>query len=60
MTWVKEQKAAEMVNKKPRTLRKLVLSGKWKINVTAPNGRGYMYCKDGLEKLLRKSSTITR
>lgn len=58
MTWVKEQKAAEMVNRKPRTLRKNVLSGKWNIPATAPNGRGYMYSKEALEKLLRKNSTL--
>lgn len=57
--WIDEKTAAEKVNRKPRTLRKLVLSGKWNINYTAPNGRTYQYDEKSIDQLLRSFSNVT-
>lgn len=58
MSWISEQEAAKKVNRKPRTLRKLVKSGHLKIDFTAINGRKYQYDLQGIEKLLKENSSI--
>lgn len=59
MNWISESDAARKVNKAPKTLRRLVKSGKWPVNYTAPNGRGYQYSEKDLDKLLKSFSTVT-
>jgi len=57
MNWIKEIEAAKKIGRSPRLLRKHANSGLWKINYTAPNGRGYMYLEKDLEKMLDSFST---
>lgn len=59
MNWIPEPEAAKKLNRKPKTLRALVKSGKWKIDYTAPNGRGFQYSEKGIEKLLLEFSSVT-
>jgi predicted site-specific integrase-resolvase len=58
MNWISENEAAEKVNRKPKTLRALVKSGKWPVRYTAPNNRRYMYDEKGINEILERSSSI--
>lgn len=58
ITWVKEKEAADMLGRRPRTLRALVQTRKLPVNFTHINGRTYMYSKEDIEKMLIQNSTI--
>ncbi len=55
--WIDEEQAAKMVNRKPRTLRKLVKSGKLKIAYSAPLGRKFHYLESDIIKLFKQNQT---
>lgn len=55
--WIPETEAAKMVCRRPRTLRKLVTSGKWSIKFTTLNGRSYQYSESDIKKLLEQNAT---
>lgn len=57
MNWVHEKQAAEMINRKPRTLRSLVQSGKLPIEYTHINNRTYQYKKSDIDRILQKNSS---
>lgn len=52
MDWITETEAAKMIGKSRRILRKHAKSGHWPLDYTAPNGRGYLYSKESIEKML--------
>jgi predicted DNA-binding protein (UPF0251 family) len=54
--WIKESEAAQRVNRKPRTLRSLVKSGKWNVTYTNLNGRDFMYDAKSLEKVFEMNA----
>ena len=54
--WIKESEAAKMVNRKPRTLRKLVVAGTWNVTYTTLNGRSYCYDEKGIQELFMKNA----
>jgi hypothetical protein len=56
--WIPEKEAAQKVNRRPYTLRRLVKSGKWPIAYTAPNQRGYQYNLKDIDRLLESFSTL--
>jgi DNA-binding transcriptional MerR regulator len=59
VTWIPEKVAAELLNLKPRTVRKYVKWGKLKIAMTsANNGRRLQYNKVDIDKLLFSNSSI--
>ncbi len=57
MNWIPEAEAAKKVQREPRTLRKLVKSGKWTIAYTALNGRSYHYSEKDINSLFKRNST---
>lgn len=57
ITWIPEKEAATMVGRKPRGLRSKAKSGAWPITYTAPDGRGFQYSKQDIEKFLLANST---
>lgn len=56
--WIPEQEAAKKVNRTPRVLRRLVKSGRWPIEYTAPNSRGYQYSEKSINKFLLQNSSV--
>ena len=58
-TWIPEKEFAKMIGRSPRTIRRLVTSGRWDIAFTCPNGRGYMFEEKGINKMLESYSSIT-
>jgi predicted site-specific integrase-resolvase len=56
--WIPEKEAAEKLNRKPRTLRKLVKAGTLNISFTHVNGRSYCYDESGITKVLNNNATI--
>lgn len=52
--WIPEKDAAKMVKREPRTLRKLVNSGKWLIETRTLNGRSYHYKESDINKLFNQ------
>jgi DNA-binding transcriptional MerR regulator len=55
--WIEEKEAARLVNRKPRTLRVYVKSGKWPVAYSALNNRRYHYDLRGIEKLMLQHSS---
>lgn len=60
MDWIPEKEATKIVGRSADRLRRLVKSGKWPIDYTAPNGRGYMYSLKGIHKMLDSYSSKTK
>lgn len=55
--WISEKEAAEKLQRKERTIRTLVKSGKWPIAYSSLNGRRYHYDLKGIERLMMENST---
>ncbi len=60
MTWINEKEAAAMINRKPRTLRKMVKAGVWPVAHSAINGRRFLYSEADIKKLIINYSTIIK
>lgn len=60
MTWIPEKQLAEMLGRHPRTIRRLIKSGTWAIEFTAPNNRRFMYSKKGVDQFLNNHSSLTK
>jgi len=60
MNWINEAEAARRIGRSRRILRKHAKSGRWQIDYTAPNGRGYLYSEKGIEKMLDSFSSKTK
>jgi len=56
MSWITEMEAAQMLQRKPRTLRAKVKAAVWPITFTAIEGRKFQYSKQDIEKLLSANS----
>lgn len=56
MTWINEKDAAQMLQRKPRTLRAKAKTRTWPITFTAPEGRGFQYSKADIDKFLLSQS----
>ena len=59
ITWIPEKEFAKKVGRSPLTIRRLVKSGHWDIDFTAPNGRTFFYDEKGVNKMLESYSSIT-
>lgn len=57
MSWLKEKQAAELLDYKPRTLRRKVKSGELKIPFTHLNHRKYKYAIKGINQVLNENAT---
>lgn len=55
--WLDEKTAAQKVQRTPRVLRRLVKSGRWPIEYSALNNRGFQYSEKSIEKFLLQNST---
>lgn len=58
MSWILEKEAAQLLNRAPRTLRRLVKSGALKIQFTHVNNRTYQYRETDLKKVLNKNASV--
>jgi hypothetical protein len=57
--WLEEKEAAQIVKRKPRTLRKLVKAGTWNVLYTHLNGRSYCYDEKGISEVFMKNAKRT-
>lgn len=57
MQWLNEKEAAEVLGRKPRTLRKKVKGGVWPVTYTNLEGRSFQYSLTDINKLLLNNST---
>lgn len=60
MTWISEKEAAELLKRKPRTLRAKAKASVWPITYTAPEGRGFQYSRQDIDKFLLSQSNKTK
>lgn len=57
--WLTEAEAAKLVNRHPRTLRKLVKAGTWNVTYTTLNGRSYCYDEKGIRELFNQNARLS-
>jgi hypothetical protein len=57
--WIPESEAAKLVNRKPRTLRRLVKKGTWNVTYTTLNGRSYCYDEKGIREVFMSKAKLS-